>query len=74
MKILIEKIPIEIPDNFINERAKMLHIDSPKENLEDIRCTIAEYLQCLTTAELKNKNMIQEKVINHLISEMELYK
>ncbi len=74
MTLEIGNMQIEIPEKLIEERARMLHINSKKENLEDIKYTIVDFLQCLTTNELKNKKLIQEKVINHLISEMELYK
>lgn len=74
MTLEIGNMQIEIPEELIEERANLMRIDSREENLEDIKCTIAEFLECFNVDEVKNENIIQEKVINHLISEMELYK
>lgn len=74
MTLEIGNMQIEIPEELIEERANLMRIDSKEENLEDIKYTITEFLECFNVNEMKNENMIQEKVINHLISEMELYK
>lgn len=74
MILEIGGMKVEIPEELIEERAKLMHIDSKEENLEDIKCTISEFLECFNVDEIKNENMIQKKAINHLISEMELYK
>ena len=42
--------------------------------ISDMKETIAEFLGCFTSDELKNKNIMAIKITNHLKSELELYK
>lgn len=74
MTLEIGNMQIEIPEELIEERAKLMHIDSDEQNIFDMKETITEFLGCFTSDELKDKNIMAIKIVNHLKSELELYK
>ena len=74
MTLEIGNMQIEIPEKLIEERAKLMHIDSDEQNIFDMKETITEFLGCFTSDELKDKNIMAIKIVNHLKSELELYK
>ena len=74
MILEIGGMKVEIPEELVEERAKLMHIDSDEQNISDMKETIAEFLGCFTSDELKNKNIMAIKITNHLKSELELYK
>ena len=74
MILEIGAMKVEIPEELVEERAKLMHIDSDEQNIFDIKETITEFLGCFTPDELKDTNTMAIKIVNHLKSELELYK
>lgn len=74
MILEIGAMKVEIPEELVEERAKLMHIDSDEQNIFDMKETITEFLGCFTPDELKDKNTMAIKIVNHLKSELELYK
>lgn len=74
MILEIGNMKVEIPEELVEERTKLMHIDSEEQNISDMKETITEFLGCFTVDELKDKSTMAIKIVNHLKSELELYK
>ena len=53
MTLEIGNMQVEIPEELVEERAKLMHIDSDEQNIFDMKETITEFLGCFTPDELK---------------------
>lgn len=74
MTIEIAGMNLEIPEEIIQERATCMCMDSLEENIQDIRESGEIFFRCFKPGELKTKEEYQNQLIDHLESELALYK
>lgn len=66
MTLEIGNMQIEIPEKLIEERARILHINSQKENLEDIKRLSDRFYKCLKPEEIISSIQFQSELIDYL--------
>ena len=66
MTLEIGNMQIEIPEKLIEERARILHINSQKENLEDIKRLSDIFYKCLKPEEIISSIQFQSELIDYL--------
>ena len=74
MTIEIAGMNLEIPEEIIQERAICMCMDSLEENIQDIRESAEIFFRCFKPGELKTKEEYQNQLLDHLESELALYK
>lgn len=66
MTLEIGNMQVEIPEKLIEERARILHINSKKENLEDIKRLSNRFYKCLKPEEITSSIQFQSELIDYL--------
>lgn len=66
MILEIGAMKVEIPEKLIEERARILHINSQKENLEDIKRLSDIFYKCLKPEEIISSIQFQSELIDYL--------
>lgn len=66
MTLEIGNMQIDIPEELIEERAKLMRIDSKEENLEDIKRLSDRFYKCLKPEEITSSTQFQSELIDYL--------
>lgn len=74
MTIEIAGMNLEIPEEMIQERMDRMYIPSMEKNISDIKRIGERFFKCFKPGELKTKEDYQNQLIDHLESELALYR
>lgn len=74
MILEVGNMKVEIPEELVEERARLMHIDSEEQNISDIQRISERFYCCFKPEELKNSNDFQEKLIDHLNGCLDIFR
>lgn len=74
MTLHVNDVTLEIPEELLEERMQLLHFDSKEDNIVDLIKEHNTYLKCFIRNEKGFNNSYNEKFINHLQSELNIFR
>lgn len=74
MTLHVNDVTLEIPEELLEERMQLLHFDSKEDNIADLIKEHNTYLKCFIRNEKGFNNSYNEKFINHLQSELNIFR
>lgn len=74
MQLKVNDIILEIPEELIKEREKLLHFDTQNQNIYDLIHEHNIFFKCFLRNESKYNDTYNQKFIDHLNSELNIYR
>lgn len=74
MQLKVNDIILEIPEELIKEREKLLHFDTRSQNIDDLIHEHNIFFKCFLRNEHKYNDTYNQKFIDHLNSELNIYR
>lgn len=72
MLIEIAGMNLEIPDDLVEERMKVMYVDTMEENLKDIKQMGEAFFECFKQDKLKKEENFRQQFIDYLDESIEV--